>query len=306
MLIVRMVGGLGNQLFQYAFARTLSKKLNRKLYIDDSWYYEVHLLDNKSCPYSTTIRNFFLKYYNIQTPIINKVHLNWIKRLEIKSKYSHFFRFLLDGPMNKLSFEKINHKNYSFDVIKKIPRAYLIGYWQNNDIIDNYKQLLSNDLILKNPLSKRNELYLNSINSKNSIAVHFRRGDYISNPKYRELYAPCSKKYYQNGIKLIQNLINNPHFYIFSDDIKWVKNNYDFTTDTTFIDNSGPEYEHLFLMNQCKHQITANSTFSWWAAWLNTNPHKIIITPLYWYYDKHLNETVTRIPDEWIKIDNII
>ena len=103
----------------------------------------------------------------------------------------------------------------------------------------------------------------------------------------------------------MQNKLTDLHYFIFSDDTKWVKNNLNLTTNTTFIDNNEPEYEHLFLMSQCKHQITANSTFSWWAAWLNMNPQKIILTPQYWYNDKHLNDTVIRIPKEWIKIDNM-
>lgn len=306
MLIARITGGLGNQLFQYAAARTISIQLNRKLLLDNSWYSDI-LIKNEHIPTNaTTLRNFILNYFNIRAPVINKVHLNWIKRLDIRSKYSIFFKFLLDGPMSNFAYEKINPSNFSLEAVKKFRRTYLTGYWQNYDTIDDYKHIISKDFVLKNPLSENNTKYFKSLSTTNSVAVHFRRGDYISNPKYRKLYAPCSKHYYQNGIKLIQKSINNPHFYIFSDDINWVKNNYDFTTDTTFIDNSGPEYEHLFLMSSCNHQITANSTFSWWAAWLNTNPHKIIITPLDWYYDKHLSETVTRIPDEWIKIDNLI
>ena len=85
----------------------------------------------------------------------------------------------------------------------------------------------------------------------------------------------------------------------------WVKDNLDFASNTTYVNNNEPEHEHLFLMSNCKHQITANSTFSWWAAWLNINPEKIIITPQYWYNNKHLNKTVIRIPSEWLKINNL-
>ena len=283
----------------------ISIQLNRKLFLDNSWYRDSHLKDDHSSTNTNTKRDYLLNYFNIHSPIINKVHLNWIKRLEIRSKYSNFFKFLLDGPMNKFSFDKIDPSNFSLDIINKLPRVYLTGYWQNNDIIDKYKKIISSDLILKYPLSENNKVYLKSISSKNSIALHFRRGDYINNSNYRKLYATCSKNYYQNSINQIQKIVDHTHLFIFSDDINWVKNNYNFATDATFIDNTCPEIEHLFLMSQCKHQITANSTFSWWAAWLNTYPKKVTITPKYWYYDKHLNETVTRIPKEWIKIDNL-
>lgn len=305
MIIARINGGLGNQLFQYATARAISLKLNRKLLLDIDWYHNIRKQENHLDPNATTLRDFSLKYFNIKSRVITKFHLNWINRLEIRSKNSKLYKFLADGPLNNLSYTPINHNNFSLEYIQKYPRIYLTGYWQNNDIIEKYKNLLYNDLILKYPLSINSENHLKSINEKNSVAIHVRRGDYISKPESRKMHASCSSNYYYNSIDYIQNKLTNLHYFIFSDDTKWVKNNLDLTTNTTFIDNNEPEYEHLFLMSQCKHQITANSTFSWWAAWLNMNLQKIIITPQYWYNDKHLNDTVIRIPKEWIKIDNM-
>ena len=305
MMIARINGGLGNQLFQYATARAISLKLNRKLLLDTDWYRDIHTQKDHSDPNATTIRYFLLNHFNIQSRRINEIHLNWIKRLAIKSINSNFYKFLLDGPLNNFLYTTINHNNFSMKFVQKHPHVYLTGYWQNNAIIEEYKNQISNDLILKHPLSQNNQNYLKSINITNSVAIHFRRGDYLNKPKSREVHASCSNNYYYNGIDHIQNEINNLHYFIFSDDLMWVKSNLNFTKNTTFIDNKGPEYEHLFLMSQCKHQITANSTFSWWAAWLNTNPAKIIITPKHWYIDKHLNDTVIRIPKEWIKINNM-
>ncbi|MCJ7800829.1 MAG: alpha-1,2-fucosyltransferase [Candidatus Marinimicrobia bacterium] len=305
MIITRISAGLGNQLFQYATARAISVKLNRKLFLDNSWYDNIKSIEDYSNPNATTIRYFLLNYFNIQSRAINKIHLNWIKRLEIRSKNSKVYKFLLDGPLNNFSYTTINNDNFSLEFIQEHPHVYLTGYWQNNDIIEEYKYLLYNDLILKHPLSVNNQTYLKSINSTNSVAIHFRRGDYQSKPKSRDVHASCSNNYYYEGIEYLRNKINNLHYFIFSDDKTWVKNNLDFNAGTTFIDNDGPNYEHLYLMSQCKHQITANSTFSWWAAWLNKNTEKIIVTPKYWYINKHLNETVIRIPNKWIKIDNL-
>lgn len=306
MLIARIIGGIGNQLFQYATARAISLKLNRKLLLDIAWYNNVYKQEDQSDLNATTLRDFLLNYFNIQSRVINKIHLDWIKRLEIKSINSNFYKFLKVGPLNFFSYTPVNHNNFSLDYIREHSHVYLTGHWQNNDIIEKYKNILYNDLILKHPLSVNNQDHLNSISTTNSVAIHVRRGDYISNPNSRKVHASCSNNYYYKSRAFIQYKITNSHYFIFSDDIKWVKDNLDFTTNTTFINNNGPVYEHLFLMSQCKHQITANSTFSWWAAWLNTNPQKIIITPQYWYNDKHLNETVIRIPNEWIKINNLI
>lgn len=305
MIIVRINGGLGNQLFQYATARAISLKLNRKLLLDISWYRDIHSLDDQSDPNATAIRDFLLNNFNIQSHVINKIHLNWIKRLEIISKNSKFYKLLLDGPLNNFSYTKINRDSFSLEFIQKHPHVYLTGYWQNIDLFEEYKNLISNELILKYPLSANNQDYFNSINATNSVAIHFRRGDYISKPNSQKTHASCSNNYYYNSIEYIQKKKNDLHYFIFSDDMTWVKNNLTFNTNITFIDNEGPAYEHFYLMSQCKHQIIANSTFSWWAAWLNANPEKIIITPEYWYNDKQLNETVIRIPNEWIKIDNM-
>ena len=305
MILARINGGLGNRLFQYATALAISLKLNRKLLLDIAWYRNIRSLDDQSDPNATTIRDFLLNNFNIQSRVINKIHLNWIKRLEFRSKNSKFYKLLLDGPLNNFSYTTINQNNYSLESIQKHPHVYLTGYWQNNDIIEEYKNLISNELILKYPLSENNQDHLKSINAKNSVAIHVRRGDYISKSKSREVHASCSNNYYDDSIECIQKKMNELHYFIFSDDMTWIKNNLTINTNITFIDNEGPPYEHLYLMSQCKHQITANSTFSWWAAWLNNNPDKIIITPEYWYNDKHLNDTVIRIPNEWIRINNI-
>ena len=298
MIIVRINGGLGNQIFQYATARAISIKLNRKLLLDIAWYHDINTLDDQSDPNATTIRDFLLDNFNIQSRIINKIHLNWIKRLEIRSKNSKFYKLLLDGPLNNFSYTTIDRNNFSLESIQTHQHVYLTGYWQNNDIFEEYKNLISDELILKYPLSANNQDYLNSINATNSVAIHVRRGDYISKPNSQKVHASCSNNYYYDSIEYIQKKMNDLHYFIFSDDIAWVKNNLTFNTNTTFIDNESPAYEHLYLMSQCKHQITANSTFSWWAAWLNTNPDKTIITPEYWYNDKHLNDSVVRIPND--------
>lgn len=305
MIIVKINGGLGNQLFQYATARVLSIKLNRKLFLDIAWYNNIYKLEDRSDPNATTHRDFLLNCYNIQSRVLNRIHLNWIKRLEIRSRNSKFFNFLKDGPLNNFSFTTIDHNNYSIEFIESQPNVYLTGYWQNTDIIEEYKNILCNELNLKRPLSATNNELLKSINSTNSVAIHVRRGDYISKPKSRVVHASCSNNYYYDSIDYMQDKLTNLHYFIFSDDMTWVKNNLDFASNTTYVNNNESEYEHLFLMSNCKHQITANSTFSWWAAWLNKNTKKIIITPKHWYNDMKLNETVIRLPSEWIKINNL-
>ena len=116
MLIARINGGIGNQLFQYAFVRSLSIKLNQKFLLDLSWYFDYDKYEKSNDPNAATKRDFLLNYFNVKSPITNKVYLNWIKRLEIRSKNSTLFKYLLDGPLNNFSFKKIDQKNFSMEV----------------------------------------------------------------------------------------------------------------------------------------------------------------------------------------------
>ncbi len=306
MILVRISGGLGNQLFQYATARSISIKLNRKLYLDDSWYREIDSLEDFSNPNATTKREFLLTKFNIKSTVLNDFYLNWIKRLDIKTKNNKFFKYLKSHLFQNLSFTSINSKHYSWDLMSNSKKIYLKGYWQNNIIIEEFRDSLITECKPSLPISENNNQYLTSISSSNSVAVHFRRGDYINKPLSRKIHATCSNNYYYTAINFLQKKMDDLHLFIFSDDISWVKNNFTLNGNITYISNDGTEYEHLYLMSNCKHQITANSTYSWWAAWLNENPDKIVITPKYWYYDKKLNETIIRIPDNWIKINNLI
>ena len=157
MLIARLNGGIGNQLFQYAFVRSLSLKLNRKFKLDISWYNDYDKFEKADDPNAATKRDFLLNHFKIRSSVINNIQLNWIKRLEIRSKNSFFLKLLLKGPLNNFSFENIDQDNYSLELIKKFPRVYLKGYWQNHDLIDEYKKQISNDIYLKQPPSANNQ-----------------------------------------------------------------------------------------------------------------------------------------------------
>jgi hypothetical protein len=305
MIIVKICGGLGNQLFQYATALSIALETNQKLCLDISWYREINNLEDSGVQNATTVRDYLLNNYQINTPIISNYSLNWIKRLDIKSKKSSFYRLLKNRFLKHYSYSKFDSSNYSLEKIKESKNSYLTGYWQNNIIIEKYKKTIKSKFKLNNSISNNLEKYITEIGSRNSVAIHFRRGDYLSKPNSSKIHAICSNKYYQDAIIKIHEKTQNTHFFIFSDEIDWVKSNIDLPDNSTFIEKFGEPYEHLFLMSSCKHQITANSTFSWWAAWLNDYPKKIVITPQQWYYDSILNDTIIRIPNDWIKINNL-
>lgn len=305
MIIVKISGGLGNQLFQYAMAKAISLKLNRKLYIDRSWYNDVLLLEDYNDKNATTRREYLLNEFALKTKTKSDYYLNWIKRLQVYSKRSKLFRQLMNSILNKLAFKEFNYQNFSLDDIAISPQVILSGHWQNNKLIEDYKIDIIEELQLANNILESSIKILNEIENAHSVSIHFRRGDYLSKPNSSKLHATCSKEYYQTCIDKMDKLIDNPQYFIFSDEIEWVRTNMDLPQNAIFIDDNTQAHEHLHLMSCCKHQITANSTFSWWAAWMNKNSDKIVFTPKYWYYDNKLNNTIIRIPEEWIKINNL-
>ena len=142
---------------------------------------------------------------------------------------------------------------------------------------------------------------LDNILKTTSISLHIRRGDYLT-PENAETHCLCSPSYYQNAIQYIVQRVENPHFFIFSDDITWVFDNFKMPYPYTIVNvnDSYTGYYDLELMRNCKHNIIANSTFSWWGAWLNENPNKIVIAPQRWFMNQE--EEIDIIPSSWVRL----
>jgi len=300
MIIARLKGGLGNQLFQYSFAKVLSITFNRKLLLDSSLFNYYQSLEEQTQLPSSFVREYQLHHFNISSKVINKYLLHFINRY---SKNNTNTRSNLISK--SLNFTIITPNNFSFEKVEQNKNIILDGYWQNQDIIDEYKNELINDLKLAQPLNSQYGDLIANINTTNSVSIHIRRGDYINNPEVKKKFVECDIDYYHRSIKYISSKITNAKYFVFSDDIQWAKTNLNNIEDIEFVDNNGVAYEHLHLMSHCKHQIIANSSFSWWAAWLNNNKDKFVIYPRYWYYDKKLNESAIRIPKNWIILNNV-
>jgi hypothetical protein len=156
---------------------------------------------------------------------------------------------------------------------------------------------------MRDPVSKSKQEIINEIMDTNSVSLHVRRGDYLINPRAKQLLVVCDAEYYLKSVEIMSSKVERPHFYIFSDDIKWAKENIIMPFKTTFVGENGPRksYEDLRLMSLCKHNIIANSSFSWWGAWLNENPNKIVIAPKQWFRSSE-KDTKDLIPESWLKI----
>jgi hypothetical protein len=272
MIIAIIYGGIGNQMFQYAAAKSISIEKKLKLVLDISRFEDYKL------------RKYSLQHFNIKGKIYKKPN-----------------RYL--RKVQNLLFKKTRYTEMDFGFdhnIFKIDGDCIIldGYFQSEKYFLMHKNEIKNDFSIKSKLKFQTHETLNYINTVNSVSLHIRRGDYLNNPKH---YTD-NELYYKKAVEVIENKIDNPVFFIFSDDMPWVKSNLTLKYKTVFIDFNDElsGFEDLKLMSACQHNIITNSSFSWWAAWLNENEKKIIIAPKKWFNDDTNSKDI--IPDSWVKV----
>lgn len=299
-MIVKLSGGLGNQMFQYAFARAFELKTGKMVRYDLNW------LNDKSLQGDSANRDFELNVFNVSINTLKSdSFLNYVlRRKSISQKI--LFRSLVKLYYLKDLKEKTP---YSVDstLIKSIgSRSHVQGHFQTEMYFKDYRESIINDFQLKNQLSDNSLKYASEIAGTNSVSLHVRRGDYVTNSRANEVHGTCGATYYTRAIEFILEKTSTPHFYIFSDDLEWVKEqNWLKNLKVSFVTGNTElkSYEDMVLMSLCKHNIVANSSFSWWGAWLNQNKGKIVIAPENWLANAEINNLAKQIlPSEWIKL----
>ena len=293
MIIVRLSGGMGNQMFQYAIGRSLAIKNNVPLGLDAAF-----LLD-RTPRVNFTFRDFDLDVFNIQAELVSQSAVPFWPRKHLSGKI-----MLLKDKVRRILFPgKGTEKKFQFDsTIKDVgPNTYLEGYWQSPKYFFDIQDIIRADFTLKDGLSEKSLELQKEIKNANSVCVHVRRGDYVGN-SYHDV--GIGESYYEQGVQHILTKSAIDKIYVFSDDVEWCREHIYFGIETMFV---GSEYagkkgeEHLVLMTSCKHFLIANSSFSWWAAWLATNPQKIVIAPKKWFGDATI-DTIDLIPEGWMRI----
>ncbi len=292
MVISNIIGGLGNQMFQYAMGRALSCERNKSLHLDITGFngYELH--------HGFMLSKVFVCPVQIATKIEIQNILGWqnlsgIKRVLGRPSMEVFRR-------NGFVVEPRHHYWHN---INHVPiDCYLYGYWQSERYFQAHAATIRADFTFKSPLLNNNAVLAEQISQVNAVSLHVRRGDYVNNPKTTATHGVCTLDYYRAAIELIAERVQQPNFYIFSDDIAWVKDNLKIDFPHQFVDhNSGSEsYNDMHLMSLCQHHVIANSSFSWWGAWLNASPDKIVIAPKKWFANK--NNVNDLLPVDWITI----
>jgi hypothetical protein len=243
-------------------------------------------------------RDLSLSKFNICT---THATLKEVKKFH-KSKYIDFIFRKLDQNNIKVSNKIFEKKPFYFDEkMLSLTTGYLDGYWQSYKYFDDIREVLLNEFTLVNEMNLENKLICKKITELNSISIHIRRGDYVKEKKNMTIYNVFGLEYYHQAIEFISKKISNPYFFVFSDDLDWAKKNLQLT-NVTYVDvnlTQNPEND-LILMSKCKHNIIANSTFSWWGAWLNQNSEKIIIAPRKWMSTVESLDDL--YPDDWIRL----
>ncbi len=276
MIIVRLTGGLGNQLFQYAMGRKLALNHKTELILENSFYVNT---PRKATPRKYELHNFSIKARC--TTSEERARLFFYTN-SITKRVKKFFPSL--GRFYFFAEQQLHKKNYLH-----LPReTFLDGYWQSEFFFLDIKKEIIEDFKIIPAMSARDIETASKITSTNSISLHIRRGDYVSHASANSTHGFCGLDYYMKSISYIEQCTEKPVFFIFSDDIEWTSKNLKINHPHFYVDhnNSDTAFQDLRLMSMCKHNVIANSSFSWWGAWLNQNQQKIIISPKQWFANK--------------------
>jgi hypothetical protein len=298
-VISQIKAGFGNQLFQYAAGYSAAKKIGAEFKLDISFF------ENND------EFTFKLENLNIDYTCANK---NEINELKSETTTSIFFRILKKiGFRNKYNKKSSIYEEAGFKADKRINllnhSAYIVGWCNSINYFKENKIDLLELFTSRQAFSVQANYYLEKINSSNSVSIHIRRGDYIT---LESFFRVLPIEYYKNAVDEISKHQNNLKFFIFSNDLDWAKENLNFIYNVEFVDlNYNRDYlgkadiEEFFLMKHCKHNIIANSSFSWWPAYLNENDSKVIILPKKWFNDvsfqKKYEESPLALPN-WITL----
>lgn len=281
MIIVKLCGGMGNQMFQYAFGRYLSIKYNTALKLDLSF------LKRRDMGPNFMYRNYDLDLFNVQEDFN-------ITQSDINNSLK------ANEPWGAFEYQEILIKEIGKVISSK--NVIIEGYWQTEKYFKDVEEQIRKDFTFRNLIENsddRTKLMLEDIKKSNSIMVNIRRTDYLNT----NFHGVMGTEYIDKASKIIESKIENPKYFVFSDDIKWCEDNIKLN-NMVIVDHSykGDRFSYyLQLMKNCKHFIIPNSSFAWWSAWLNEDKDKIVIAPEKWIAEENM-KVRDLIPENWIKI----
>jgi Glycosyl transferase family 11 len=289
MILVRLSGGLGNQLFQYATGRGLAARHRTELVLDTSWYGKQF--------WQTTSRPYDLYRYPVRARFMTAREARW------SGVYTHALLKRLSLPRKWLLYRE---RRFGFDpeVLRLPDQVFLDGYWQCPRYFDNIATEIRDEATPTVAMDDQDKRIADLAGDGDSIAVHVRRGDYVTLRSAARAHGTCSLAYYRGAIDVVTAQLASPRFFVFSDDPHWTRANLRIDAPVTYVTHNSPDlaFQDLRLMSLCRHQIIANSSLSWWGAWLNPYAAKIVVAPRTWLLTTQ--ETTDLIPEGWIRIES--
>lgn len=291
MVITQLTGGLGNQLFEYALGRHLAELNNDELLLDTTGFetYKLH--------------SYGLGPFNIRQTFATPTQVRSFRKYRRKPSRAWFLYNRLIADPNRYVEER--RFNFDTEILTRKSPIYLEGFWQTEKYFVGIEDIIRQEVTVATPLPSRDKKVANQIAAVNAVSLHVRRTDYATDQKTLEYHGLCSIEYYRQAAGLIGAKHPSPHFFVFSDDHQWTKGNLKLPYPVTHVDHNGPDknYEDLRLMSLCRHHIIANSSFSWWGAWLNPRKDKTVIAPARWFNNVKANvDTRDVVPDSWIRL----
>lgn len=292
-IVTQLSGGLGNQLFQYAAGRLLSVRLNQPLAADLAWFHNV--------PVGSTLRTPMLDKLRIALPAMEPARI----RAQLNG-HARAWWLAWQRPARHLK-EK---KTFVHDRrLQRVPRtcefAYLEGYWQSYKYCDPIRQQLLQEVQPARALDPHYQPIAQAIAASESVMLHVRRGDYVSLPSAIQTHGALPLRYYERALAIIAQRVARPELFVFSDDVDWVSRNLKTSLPTTFVRSATGEdavIDELMLMRSCKHHVIANSSLSWWGAWLSEHAHKTVVAPSWWLAARRF-DLRDLIPSQWLIVD---
>jgi len=293
MIISKLIGGLGNQMFQYAAGRALSIRTDQALLLDLEGYKKYKL------------------HHGFQIERVFKVDICRARNEDIRNVLGWRAGKITRKLFNRLKIPMLNGSRLAIEphfncwqelLSKRVESRYLMGYWQSEKYFKEYEEQIRSDFTFANPLEGFNFEIANKLKNCESVSLHVRRGDYVTHKQTTKILNSCSIEYYNDAISHITKIIPSATFFIFSDEPQWVYKNLKIPFNNEIICNNYGEssYIDMQLMSLCKHHIISNSTFAWWGAWLNTSRNKVVVAPRKWFLDGRDDSDL--LPLQWMQI----
>lgn len=284
MIITRLIGGLGNQLFQYAAARRLAHVHGVPLKLDITAF-ETY-----------TLQAYSLQHFNLNATVAAPDDLKPYRRT-LRGRTSRRLQRYLPVGWRRWVVEP--HVHFAPEIVNAGADVYLEGHWQSEKYFADIASLLRDEIQVMTPAQGLDSEFARRIEDCAAVAMHLRRGDYVNNTTH----GLCSMQYYAEGIRRVRAVESGAHFFVFSDDGRWAREAFANNGAVTVVGHNGADknYEDFRLMSMCRHHIIANSTFSWWAAWLASWPGKMVIAPRTWFATDAVDAR-DLVPDTWTRI----